>query len=181
MCNEEFTNVLRKKNTFGSLCYDTIEFNYRGYLVSVKLSDIAISPYSLERITATFELDDWWDSEYQRDRQVKRYISVKNTKLDITKLLTSLDYKIAAHKEFLHREEIQSKAQEESKQRVQQSIKALREVFPDIRHLYGNEVKCKGIYLEVDDNVDCTYRLKGQTKGYSLDNIIYIVDTLETM
>lgn len=172
--DSNFSNVTRMVHL--RVTNDSIKLSYKGYPISVELSDNASSAYTLDKITTTFIFKDWSWTGSDSDRQVKRYISVENSKLDVKELLASLDKKIEAHEEELKIEAIQDKYREASKQRVKYSTEALREVFPD---MIG--ARCKGIYVECDKHLDETYLLRGQSKKYTLEEITLVVNTLSEL
>ena len=172
---------LARKNSLSLFGQEWLEFKYKGNTIEVNLSDSKIRNSTLDKVTATFKLDDWWDSEYQSDRQLKRFISIQDSKLDIKKLLKGLDEKIEAYEEACKVKARVEESKLTSTNRVKTSVEALREVFPDLGKKFGNEVTCRGLNIEVSGYEDNTYKLSGQTKKYDLRGITQAVKVLNVI
>jgi hypothetical protein len=172
---------LARKNSLSLFGQEWLEFKYKGNTIDVSLSDNKSRNYTLDKVTATFKLDDWWDSEYQSDRQLKRFISIQDSKLDIKKLLKGLDEKIEAYDESCKEKARVEERKVMSTNRVEASVEALREVFPDLGKKFGNEVTCRGLNIEVSKYEDNTYKLSGQTKKYDLRGITQAVKVLNVI
>ena len=175
----EVTDLIRKTH----FCGERLECTYNGHTLSVELSDNIKYLHTTDKLTVTFRFEDWgycdlgW-SGYENDRQVKRFVSADNSKLDIKKLLKSLDGKIQEY-DLACEELVRVKERKGlTEVRVATSIGALRQAYPELKVYYSNEVSCEGIYIDVCKYEDLTYKLRGQHKKYSFSKILEIITLL---